>query len=118
MPVLLYSNSMNYDSEIVFVLREAGDKGLSVKKIARHVFNKCNGFFDTVSFDEVHRYVASYLMKNSKLADSIIERTDVRGVYRLSLSNTSRQLYFDFKNDEVDDGEMVKACEDKSLSLF
>lgn len=39
---------MNYDSEILFVLTEAGEKGLSVKKIARHVFNNCNGLFDVV----------------------------------------------------------------------
>lgn len=28
---------MNYDRDIIFVLGEAGPKGLSVKKIAKHV---------------------------------------------------------------------------------
>ena len=89
---------MNYDSEILFVLTEAGEKGLSVKKIARHVFNNCNGLFDVVPFEDVYHYVACYLKRNSKSNDSIIERTSIRGVYRLNQSNTSRQLFFDFKS--------------------
>ena len=79
---------MNYDSEILFVLTEAGEKGLSVKKIARHVFNNCNGLFDVVPFEDVYHYVACYLKRNSKSNDSIIERTSIRGVYRLNQSNT------------------------------
>lgn len=109
---------MNYDSEILFVLNEAGSKGLSIRKIAMHVFNKCNGFFDVVTFEDVHRYVSSYLMKNSKSADSVIERTDVRGVYRLNLTNTSGQLQFDFRDDVPDGDYSSKVSEDRSLSLF
>lgn len=110
---------MNYDREILFVLNEAGEKGLSVKKIARHVFNSCNGFFDSVSFDEVHHYVASYLRRNSKQGDAVVERTEVRGVYRLCMSSgDSRQLLFDFRDD--DDKKEVEDVdtEDKSLTLF
>ena len=117
-PVLLSSNSMNYDSEILYVLKEAGAKGLSIRKIARHVFNSRNSLFDIVSLDDVHRYVAWYLTKNCKSADSFIERTDVRGVYRLNLSNASRQLQFDFKDEENENGDEEIPCEDKSLSLF
>lgn len=119
LPVLFYSNSMNYDREILFVLNEAGMKGLSIQKIARHVFNNCNGFFNTVSFEEIRLYVASYLNRNSKLPDSQIERTDVRGVYRINLSSgVSRQLQFDFKDDDVCDKGDGKKDEDRSLSLF
>lgn len=110
---------MNYDREILFVLNEAGMKGLSIQKIARHVFNNCNGFFNTVSFEEVHHYVASYLNRNSKLPDSLIERTYVRGVYRINLSSgMSRQLQFDFKDDDVCDKGDDKKYEDRSLFLF
>ena len=94
---------MNYDSEILYVLKEAGAKGLSIRN---------------VSLDDVHRYVAWYLTKNCKSADSFIERTDVRGVYRLNLSNASRQLQFDFKDEENENGDEEIPCEDKSLSLF
>lgn len=119
LPVLLYSNPMNYDKEILFVLNEAGANGLSVKKIARHVFNNCNSFFDVVTFDDVYRYVAAYVKRNSKKDDSVIERTDVRGVYRLNLTNTSRQLQFVFKeDDEAGNDTGADTAEDKSLSLF
>ncbi len=109
---------MNYDSEILFVLNEAGPKGLSIRKIAIHVFNKCNGFFDAVSLEDVHRYVASYLAKNCKMPGSVIERTDIRGVYRLNLNNTSGQLQFDFKDETPEENTYAKAEEDRSLSLF
>ncbi len=117
-PVLLSSNSMNYDSEILYVLKEAGEKGLSIRKIARHVFNNRNSLFDIVSLDDVHRYVAWYLIRNNKSANSFIERTDVRGVYRLNRSNASRQLQFDFKDEENESMDEEISCEDKSLSLF
>ncbi len=110
---------MNYDREILLILTEAGDDGLSVQKITRHVFNNHNNFFETVSLDEVHRHVAAYLNKNSKSADSPVERTEVRGVYRINRFSTSRQLFFDFKDEadeHYDDGN--KTCEDRSLSLF
>ena len=71
---------MNYDKEIWRVLTEAGMNGLSVQKIARHVFNASNNFFETVTFEEVHAYVQQYLLKNSKNPDSIIESTGVRGM--------------------------------------
>lgn len=110
---------MNYDREILYVLSEAGVKGLSVRKIARHVFNKCNNFFDNVSFDEVHHYVASYLARNSRQKTPVVEKTEVRGVYRLSMSSgDSRQLLFNFSEDtERKEIEAVKT-EDKSLTLF
>ena len=62
-----------YNNEILKVLAEAGNDGLSVKKIARHVHNAHNTLFSNVSFDEVYAYVGQYLKRNSKCADSIIE---------------------------------------------
>lgn len=109
---------MKYDHEILFILSEAGDKGLSIKKIARHVFNNHNNLFEGVSYDDVYHHVASYLKKNSKSSDSLIERTCIRGVYRLNKSNASRQLFFDFNNEETEITYTEKTTEDKSLSLF
>ena len=86
---------MSYDRDIIFILNEAGPKGLSVKKIARHVYNHNNGFFNVVSFEDVYRYVSSYLIRTSKVPDSIIEKTDERGVYRINNSSKmSLQLQF------------------------
>ena len=35
-------------------IQAASDEGLSVRKISRHVFNACNSFFNTISYEEVH----------------------------------------------------------------
>lgn len=92
---------------------------MSVRKIARHVFNRCNGFFDGVSYDEVHHYVASYLARNSRQRNPVVERTEARGVYRLCMSHDNpRQLMFDFR-DDGDKAEKERVdTEDKSLTLF
>lgn len=110
---------MNYEREILFVLNEAGTKGLSVKKIARHVFNSRNSLFDNVSFDEVHHYVASYLNRSYRQNEPTVERTDVRGVYRICLSTYNhRQLQFDFKDPDEKEEKENTTTEDKLLSLF
>lgn len=109
---------MNYDRDIIFVLSEAGPKGLSIKKIARHVFNHNNGFFSVVSFDDVYHYVSAYLIRNSKSPDSIIEKTDIRGVYRINISSKiGNQLQFNFIDEEQPEPKKDDN-EDMSLSLF
>ena len=100
-------------------MNEAGEKGLSVKKIARHVFNKNNSLFNEITFDDVYRQVAFFLNKNSKSAGSIIERTQARGVYRLNTSVVPRQLQFEFKDEKGTEHIGTAECdEDRSLSLF
>lgn len=109
---------MNFNLDIIQILIEAGPKGLSVKKIARHVFNRNNGFFNVVSYDDVYHYVSSYLIRNSKSADSIIEKTDIRGVYRIiPSSKASRQLQFIFSDHEEPESQKNED-KDMSLSLF
>lgn len=109
---------MNCEKEILKVLAEAGQNGLSIQKISYHVFNASNSFFDTISIDEIHQLVAAYLKKNSRGSDSFVEKTGKRGVYRLNPQNgTSAQLMFTFdEEDTLDVNE--KRTEDQSLSLF
>ena len=52
---------MNYGQEILNVLCEANKKGLSLKKIARHVYNMNNGLFDELTYDDVYRDVVSFI---------------------------------------------------------
>ena len=110
---------MNCEQEILIVLTEAGEKGLSVGKIAKHVYNRQNGLFCSVSFDEVRRKVASCLYKNSKSPKSIIQRMDTRGFYKIRFTaDRPQQLMFDFKADEPDNQEGSCNSVDLSLSLF
>ena len=111
---------MNYDKEIIKVLCEAGSEGLSVQKVARHVFNACNSLFCILDFEEVHVYVTQYLLRNSKNRNSIIERTERRGMYRLNYnSQDTMQLMLQFADHAIDDDENTsRGQEDNSLLLF
>ena len=59
---------MSYEQEIKELLFEAGKEGLSAKKIARHIFNKHNGLFETTPYDEVYKAVQYCIAKNNKSA--------------------------------------------------
>lgn len=111
---------MQYDKEIFKVLREAGDDGLSIRKITRHVFNASNSLFDVVDIRDVHRYVSAFMKRNSCNPDSFVCKTDVRGTYRLNMkSKAVRQLMLEFKDPETEaEEETVKSQTDQSLSLF
>lgn len=108
---------MDYDKEILRILTEVGDGGLSVSKISRHVYNSCNSFFNVVTFEEVHRYVSQFLLRNSKNPDSIIEKAE-RGIYHLNYkSQETQQLMLQFR-EETSCSEQETKAEDRSLSLF
>ncbi len=98
------------------VLKEAGDRGLSVQKIARHVFNASNSFFETIEFEEIRRYVQNYLLKNSKSSDSLFEKVGPKGIYRINPNSAEMQQLMLLFTDETDEAE--KPSIDLSLSLF
>lgn len=109
---------MPYDEKILRFLTEAGEQGLSVQKLARHVFNDSNTFFETIDFEDVHRYVQNFLLKNSKTYDSLVENVGRRGVYRLNpRSAESQQLRLKFLDEDTEE-EKPKPDVDLSLSLF
>ncbi|MBQ6652334.1 MAG: hypothetical protein IJM81_02920 [Prevotella sp.] len=109
---------MNYESEILRVLTEAGGEGLSIKKISRHVFNACNSFFAPADYEEVHAYVARYLVAHAQNANSIIEKTDIRGIYRLNMDMPeSQQLRLQFFEGDEDNTPQFSEI-DQSLPLF
>lgn len=108
---------MEYDKQILKILVEAGEAGLSVQKISRHVFNACNSLFNSIDYADVHDYVLQYLQRNSKNPNSIITRADSRGIYRINpVSDDGQQLILQFSNTPVE--EEPKPTEDLSLSLF
>ena len=109
---------MSYDEKILRFLTEAGEQGLSVQKLARHVFNDSNTFFETIDFEDVHRYVQNFLLKNSRNTDSLIENVGKRGIYRLNpRSAESQQLKLMFSDEEKEEEKPTNNV-DLSLSLF
>ena len=117
---------MAYEQEILRILSSVGLRGISVRKLAKHVYNlNCTLFFQP-QIEEVHHVVYLYLKRNSKTEQSIVERMERRGYYRLNTqrSTAARQLMLEFREmNKVSEGEEGEEDEDHpqqdlSLSLF
>ena len=113
---------MSYDQQILKVLTEAGERGIGVQAIARHVYNMNSSLFLTPDYEEIRNYVQQYLLRNSKSAQSLVEHTGRRGYYRLNTAGNTdaRQLMLTFRGQkEKDEEEAAEAPQqDLSLSLF
>ena len=110
---------MTYDQQIQKVLTEAGERGVSVQAIAKHVYNMNCTFFFQPDYEEVRTYVQQYLLRNSKSSQSLVESTGRRGYYRLNTqgSTDARQLVLLFREEQVEKTE-GKPQQDLSLDLF
>ena len=115
---------MVYDQHILHILTEAGERGISIKNICRHVYNMNCTLFIQPDFADIVSYVRQYLQRNSKSTQSLIENTGRRGYYRLNTSGSSdaRQLLLEFRDkcdkDDTDEENIPSATQDLSLSLF
>ena len=112
---------MIYDQQILRILSEVGMRGISVRILAKHVYNMNTNLFFTHDKDNIHRYVQQFLLRNSKSPQSLIENAGRRGYYRLNTENSAdaRQLMIQFQDRQhtnTDDAE--KPIEDLSLNLF
>ena len=111
---------MTYDRQILKILTDVGDKGISVQLLANHVYNQYSTLFYTPDLSEVRSYVQQYLLKNSKSPSSLIECMYKRGFYRLNTNNAdAQQLMLDFrKQSSVEEDKEEKPQQDLSLDLF
>ena len=111
---------MTYDRQILQILTDVGDKGISVQLLAKHVYNLNSTLFYTPDLTEIRTYVQQYLLKNSKSSLSLIEATGKRGYYRLNAQNNAdaRQLMIKFQEDHQPEEKEEKPVVDLSLSLF
>ncbi len=88
---------MNYEHAVMEILFEAGERGLPVSKIARHVHHRVNSLFEQVSYDEVYGHVRRYVHKNSRNSYSLFEHAPQYGHYRVNRNSENlRQLRIDF----------------------
>ena len=92
---------MTYDQQILSILTDVGEKGISVRLLSKHLYNMNTSFFAPLDIEDIRNYVRQYLLKNSKSPQSLIESTGRRGFYRLNTQNNAdaRQLMLDFKKD-------------------
>ena len=110
---------MNYDQQILKVLTDAGDYGVSVQSVVKHVYNMNFTFFSQPDYEDVKSYVQQFLLRNSKSSQSLVERTERRGYYRLNTcgSTDARQLMLQFREAQEEKKE-EKPQQDLSLDLF
>ena len=111
-----------YEQQILKILTEVGERGISVQLLAKHIYNLNCTLFSQPNLQEVHQQVQQYLLRNSKSSASLIESTGRRGYYRLNTQNSAdaRQLMLDFRDDDepMEETENEKPSQDLSLSLF
>ena len=114
---------MTYDQQILSILTDVGDQGISVQLLSKHLYNLNNTLFSPLDIEDVRNYVQQYLLKNSKSPQSLIENTGRRGFYRLNTRNNAdaRQLMLEFKS-HVAEAEAAEFEDvphpDLSLDLF
>ena len=110
---------LSYDQQILSILTEAGEHGISVQTIAKHVYNMNCTFFFQPDYEEIRSYVQQYLLRNSKSSQSLIESTGRRGYYRLNTAGSADalQMLLQFREDH-EEKEEEKPQQDLSLDLF
>lgn len=111
---------MEYDKQILKILSDVGDDGISVQMLAKHVYNMNCSLFFTLDMAEVYSYVRLYIARNSRSPQPLIESTGRRGYYRLNTGGSvdARQLMLDFKDEKKEEIEEEKPRQDLSLDLF
>ena len=110
---------MTYDQQILKILTEAGERGIGVQTIAKHIYNMNRTFFYQPDFEEIHNYVQQYLLRNSKSQQSLIESTGRRGYYRPNTTGSADALQMMLQFREEQQGkEEEKPQQDLSLDLF
>lgn len=113
---------MVYEQQILHILSEVGERGISVSLLAKHVYNLNCTLFYQPDLQEIKQFVQQYLLKNSKSSLSLIESTGRRGYYRLNTQNNAdaRQFMLVFREEEieVERAEEETPQQDLSLSLF
>lgn len=114
---------MTYDRQILEILTEVGDRGISVQLLSKHLYNRNVSLFSTQDINEIKAYVRQYFIRNARSNQSLIERTERRGIYRLNTGNNAdaRQLMLEFKSPKEpiqEENDSAKQQPDLSLDLF
>ena len=89
---------MTYDKQILHILTVAGERGISVQAIAKHVYNMNRTFFVQPDLEEIRSYVQHYRLNTTGSADAL-------------------QMMLQFR-EEQQGKEEEKPQQDLSLDLF
>jgi hypothetical protein len=112
---------MDYEQQIVSILADVGEKGISARLLTRHVYNMNRTLFAEPDKEEIYDFVRKFLKRNYKSSQPLLERAAKRGYYRLNPRSaaSARQMQLDFDNAEPSEEEKeAKPEQDLSLKLF
>lgn len=113
---------LKYKQQILQILSEVGERGISVRMLAKHVYNMNCTLFSQPDPQAVHHSVQQYLLCNSKSKRPLVESTGRRGFYRLNNNGRAyvNRLVLKFTNDAPmpEEKESERPQQDFSLSLF
>ena len=113
---------MNYERQILQILIEVGDRGISAQLLAKHVYNMNVSFFATPDLNEIKNYVRNFVIRNSKSSKSLLEKTGRWGFYRLNTKNAiARRTIQEAKKPQEtasDESDSGRSQPDLSLDLF
>ena len=112
---------MTYDQQILKIFSDVGERGISARLLARHVYNQNRTFFSAPELDEVYTYVRQFIAKHSRSAKPLLERTGRWGYYKLNSRNVDarRQMLLGFTDSaEKSEDSEERPQQDFSLSLF
>lgn len=108
----------HYDTPILKILAEVGNRGLNVRKITLHVYNAVNTLFEPADKQEVHDYVLKFLSSHVKRKNPLLERVS-HGVYRLNpKSAEARRLKLMFREKSMEEEEKKTVDPNQSQLLF
>jgi len=94
---------MKYESEILMILREAGDRGLPLRRIALNVFNMKNTFFLPLEQEAVYDDVAAYLRTVSMQSGAPVMKAGRKGWYCINPASPEViQMQLEFKCEDSD----------------
>lgn len=106
------------EQQIVELLAKAGNKGMTCKKLAKHLYNANNSLFEAASFDEIYRDLQVYLNKRVRYRHPYIEKTGEWGYYRLNEQKLRETLGWIIEEENQFIEEDKKQVSDNSPSLF
>ena len=95
-------------------------RGISVKKLAKHVYNHYCTLFYQPDFKQLHSSVQQYLYRQAQSPRGLVESTGRHGYYRLRQKSAARvqQMMLNFDGNDAQDEKSEKPAEDLSLNLF
>lgn len=106
------------EQQIVELLAKAGNKGMTCKNLAKHIYNANNSLFEAASFDDIYRDLQVYLNKRIRYKHPYIENTGEWGYYRLNELKLRESLGWIIEGERDANEEGSKPLSDNYPSLF